>query len=390
MLLNRTRADALMDRDGIAAIIASSAVNTYYLSSWATDASWGFGDIALAVLPRNHDLEAAVHTVEIDTGQPQQGSGTWMRIVRGYARRSGIGAGGVQGVMTSQGLPQNHPEAIAAYLAEIGLANSRIAFDDLGLGQSVKAKLGGIKVVPARELIRDIRMIKTAEEVSHLRAAGRKTSLALEVSAEALAAGATCAEAERTFHAAASAIGGKGKFLLITPYRPGTGRLEKNAALLPGDCVTFDATAEFAHYTSDIGRTAVIGEPSADQLRCYNAIRNGWQAALHEFREGQHSTAVEKAVTTAIQLAGNPEFRGCSIHSVGLEHTDHPHPDGGLHHFDLAEGMVLSCDLPWIGPNIGKFHYEDLVWIGPNGPELLNETDPRLISCIDGRTQRVG
>jgi hypothetical protein len=44
MLLNRDRADELMDREGVAAIVASTAINTYYLSSWATDAAWGFGD----------------------------------------------------------------------------------------------------------------------------------------------------------------------------------------------------------------------------------------------------------------------------------------------------------------------------------------------------------
>ena len=91
MLLNRDRADQIMDREGIAAIVASTPINTYYLSSWATDASWGFGDLALALLPRDHALEPAVLTVEVDAGQPQQRDGTWMTTVRGYARKPGIG-----------------------------------------------------------------------------------------------------------------------------------------------------------------------------------------------------------------------------------------------------------------------------------------------------------
>jgi len=288
MLLNRDRADMLMDRDGIDAIVASTPINTYYLSSWATDASWGFGDLALALLARDHAKEGAVLTVEVDTGQPQQREGTWMRIVRGYARKAGIGAGGVQREMTTEGLPQNHPEAIAAYLRELGLERGRIAFEDRGLGTDVAALLGtGIEVVAARDLLRDIRMVKTPQEMGHMRAASRKTELALQVSAEAIAAGATCAEAERVFWSAAALAGGRPVFLLITPYRAGSGRLEKNAVLQPGDTVTFDATAEFAHYTSDIGRTAVIGEPTTDQLRCYNATRLGWRAALPHFRRRQ-------------------------------------------------------------------------------------------------------
>ena len=255
---------------------------------------------------------------------------------------------------------------------------------------SRRCSVTGSRPFPARDLLRDIRMVKTEREIANMRAASRKTELALQVSAEALAAGATCAEAERVFWSAAALAGGRPVFLLITPYRPNHGRLDKGATLQPGDTVTFDATAEFDHYTSDIGRTAVIGMPSADQLRCYNATRLGWQAALPAFRAGALSTDVELAVTAAIQQAGNPEFRGCGIHSVGLEHTDHPHPGGGMHSFRLVDGMVLSCDLPWIGPRVGKFHFEDIIYLKDGAVEILNDADGRLLACVDGRAMRVG
>lgn len=390
MLLNRPRADALMDRDGVDAIVASTPVNTFYLSSWATDAGWGFGDLALAILPRDHALDAAVLTVEVDMGQPQQGQGTWMKIVRGYARKPGLGAGGVQGVMTAEGLPQNHQEAVAAYLRELGLASGRVAFEDRGLGLDVNSVLGGgLDVVAARDLLRDIRMVKTPVEMASMRAAARKTELALQISAEAIAAGATCAEAERVFWSATALSGGRPVFLLITPYRPGFGRLAKSQDLQPGDTVTFDATAEFHHYTSDIGRTAIIGEPSAEQLRRYNATRLGWRDSLSHFKAGALSSDVEQAVVRSIQARGNPEFRACGVHSVGLEHTDHPHPGGGAHSFELVDGMVLSCDLPWIGPDIGKFHFEDIIYLDGDTVEILNDADGRLLACIDGRTVRV-
>jgi len=390
MLLNRDRADQIMDREGISAIVASTPINTFYLSSWATDASWGFGDLALALLPRDHAKEPAVLTVEVDAGQPQQRDGTWMTAIRGYARKPGIGAGGVQAAMTSEGLPQNHHEAVADYLKEISLDKARIAFEDRGLGQDVAQVLGGgIEVVPGRDLLRDIRMVKTPPEMANMRAASRKTELALQISAEALAAGANCAEAERVFWSAAALAGGRPVFLLITPYRPGFGRLAKTAALQAGDTVTFDATAEFNHYTSDIGRTAVIGEPNADQLRCYNATRLGWRNALPAFQPGALSSDVEKLVTASIQQAGNPDFKGCGIHSVGLEHTDHPHPGGGMHSFTLIDGMVLSCDLPWIGPEVGKFHFEDIIYMKDGAVEILNDADGRLLACIDGRAMRV-
>ncbi|MCJ1961687.1 M24 family metallopeptidase [Novosphingobium mangrovi (ex Hu et al. 2023)] len=389
MLINRPRADTLMDRDGIDVVVASTPINTFYLSSWATDASWGFGDLALAILPRDHARDAAVLTVEVDMGQPQQGQGTWM-AVRGYARKPGIGAGGVQGALTAEGLPQNHQEAVAQYLREMGLERARVAFEDRGLGLDVQTLLGGtIEICPARDLLRDMRMVKTPAEMARMRAAARKTELALEVAAEAVAAGASCAEAERVFWSAAALAGGRPVFLLITPYRPAFGRLPKNAPLLPGDMVTFDATAEFDHYTSDIGRTAVIGEPNPEQLKRYNATRLGWRASLPHFRPGALSSDVEKAVVECIKDHGNPDFKAAGLHSVGLEHTDHPHPGGGMHAFELVDNMVLSCDLPWIGPGIGKFHFEDIIYLDGERVEILNDADGRLLACIDGRTVRV-
>ena len=237
-----------------------------------------------------------------------------------------------------------------------------------------RALLGrGIEVVPGHDLLRDIRMVKTPREMAQIRAAARKTELALQVSAEALAAGANCAEAERVFCAAAALAGGRAVFLLITPYRPNVGRLAKTATLEPGDTVTFDATAEFDHYTSDIGRTAVIGKPNAGSCAATTRRDSAGGSRCGHFRAGAKFSEVEQAVTACIQRAGNPEFRGCGLHSVGLEHTDHPHPGGGMHNFDLVDGMVHQLRSAVDRPDIGKFHFEDLVYLQSGNVEILND-----------------
>jgi hypothetical protein len=51
--------------------------------------------------------------------------------------------------------------------------------------------------------------------------------------------------------------------------------------------------------------------------------------------------------------------------------------------------MVLSCDLPWIGPEVGKFHFEDLIYLNNGSVEILNDADGRLLACVDGRALRV-
>ena len=392
MLLNRDRADALMDRHGLEAIVASQTINVFYLSNWATDASWGFGDLALVVLPRDRRLEPAVITVETDSAQPQQRDGTWMKVIRPYRRKPGIGPGArpVDPDDEKNPIPADHAEAVADYLEELGLSGATIGFDNRGLGMDVKALAApSFQFRDARDLLRDIRMVKTPEELRLMRAATRKTEIGLLNAAEAIAGGATCAEAERAFWSTVPLLGGRPVFLLFTPYRPGVGRMPKATPLQPGDNVTFDATAEFDHYTSDIGRTAVIGEPTAEQLRRYNAMRRGWHAALQEFRPGRMSSDIERAVVGHIQAAGNDSFSGCSIHSVGLEHTDHPHPGNSLSPFELVDGSVLSCDMTWMNVGVGRFHLEDLIHVGSGEVVTLNDNDSRMFMCIDGRSERV-
>ena len=391
MLLNRDRADALMDRAGVDAIVTTSPINTYYVSGWSTYAAWGFGDMALAVLPRDHRLEPAVITAEADSAQPQQRDGPWMKIVRPYRRKPGLGPGGVPVQVDGlEPIPAVHSDAVGDYLRELGLTAGRVAFEDRGLGQDVQAYLGSdLEVVAGRDLMRDIRMVKTEEEVGLLRVAARKTELGLFNALEAVAGGATCAEAERVFWSTVPAVGGFPLFLLITPFRPGVGRLPKTTRLEPGDTVTFDSTAEFEHYSSDVGRTAVIGEPSAEQLRRYNAMRTGWANAREAFRPGVNSADLERRIVQLIQDAGNPDFTGVSIHGVGLEHTDHPHPNNSLAPFDLVDSSVLSADMPWSDRAIGKFHLEDLSYLRGGEVELLNDPDNRLFACIGGRTVRV-
>jgi Xaa-Pro aminopeptidase len=394
MLLNRDRADAVMDNHGLAAIVASVPVDVFYLSGWSTDATWGFGDVALAVLPRDHALEPAVITVEVNTAQPQQRDGTWMKVIRPYRRKPGIGPAGrpvpIETAQDAAGIAADHAEAIAAYLEELGLKDCAIGFDERGLGFDVAAHMGNrIEVRDARDILRDIRMVKTPEELINIRAATRKTELGMMNAAEAIAAGVTCAEAERVFWSTVPLLGGRPVFLLITPFRPGYGRLPKAAPLVQGDTITFDATAEFDHYTSDIGRTGIIGEPSAQQLAAYNAIRTGWKNALCEFKAGLLSSEIEQKVVAHVCAAGNAEFTAASIHSVGLEHTDHPHPGNAIVPFRLVDGSVLSCDMPWSNPEIGRFHFEDLLYLNDNKVVTLNDTDSRIFACIDNRTVRV-
>lgn len=395
-VLNRARADKLMDEWGLDGLVASTPRNVLYLSGWLTEPSWSFGDLALAILPRSHDIPATVLTVPADSGHQQLLSGTWMPVLRHYGlpRRDGgpdrtkAPSGRAQ---LRENLGADQITALARHLVDLGLASARLGFDDQWIGSQL-AHEGptGISPVYALDLFRSIRLVKTPAEVALLRAASRKTEISLWGAIDVIAAGGTAAEAARAFGAILATLGGTPVFILATPYRPGHGRLPRSEVLQRGDLVTFDATGAYFNYMSDIGRTLAMGPLSRDQQRHFEPILAGWNESWPLIRPGSRKTDLEKCIVRAVQLQGNRAFTACTVHSLGLEHTDHPHLRRDSPDFTIEPGMVLSVDLPWERSAIGKFHSEDVVYVRDEKAELLNDSNNQIFVLEDGCVYRHG
>jgi Xaa-Pro dipeptidase len=387
MLLNRERADAVMDAHRLAALVATSPANVYYLTDWQTDGGWSFPGISAAVLPRDHRVAAAVLTIDVDRDWPGAAAGSWVDEVRAYVGMEALvmrhtlalQTGAHVGALPDEARPQDPVAAVGEYLREVGLEASRIGFEDPWFGQRVRAwGADTVEVEPAGELLRRIRLVKTADEIALLRTASVKNERALEVAMESFAAGATFDEARRAYHIAMLSMGGEGAYCVGVVSRPGAGPLGDGGERQPGDAVFFDCFGGFRHYHGDVGRTAVIGRPSAAQLSAFRAVRAGWRDALDAIRPGIDSRDLAASVMRAVRAAGGSEYAVCSPHSVGLEHFDHPHPGSIYEPFVLEAGMVLSVDMPYDAPDVGMLHTEDLVLVGDDGLELLTSNDDRL------------
>lgn len=397
MLLNRERAERVMEQHGLEALVATTTANAYYLSDYSNDPSWGFGGMFTAVLPLQREKSPAVITSAVGGAMEQHGAGPWMpvRLYGGAANPwnsvDKVGAEGYADLSGFEPLGATQVEATRAYLGELGLLDASVGVDDPAYALELAS--GGVgprfRAVPVPDLFREVRMVKTGEELRLLRSASRKTRLALEAGIEAIAAGGTALECERTFWASLSLMGCQPMFLLTMPYRPGTGRLPRASALRRGDLVTFDAVSGYRHYHSDLGRTAVIGQPSAAQLDAIGAIRRGWERAKAEVGPGMKSEEVRQLVLDCVRREGSGRFNSGGIHCVGLEHDDQPRPLSGPVPFTLEADMVVSVDMPYLDTGVGQFHSEELVVVRPGGLEDLNG-DNRLYVVDDGEVSRAG
>ncbi|HEX6311411.1 MAG TPA: Xaa-Pro peptidase family protein [Acidimicrobiia bacterium] len=389
LLLNRERADAVMDEHGLAALVATTPVNVYYLTDFETDGGWAFPGISAAIVPRSLDVPAAVLTIDVDRDWPGAREASWVPEVRGYP--------GMEALVTRHSIALETGDhvvdppgddrafdpvaAVAAYLAEAGLASARLGFEDPWFGQRVRERGGeAIEVVPALELLRHVRMVKTPDELVRLRAGSAKNERALFVAMEAVAAGASFDEARRAYHTAMVAMGGDGRYCIGVVSRPGVGPVADDRPRAPGDAVFFDCFGGVRHYNGDVGRTAIVAPPDPRQCDAFRAVRAGWRAALACIRPGVDSRDLAATVMDTVRAAGGDAYLVCSPHSVGLEHFDQPHPRSIYEPFVLEAGMVLSVDMPYDAPDVGMLHSEDLVLVREGDPEVLTSDDDRL--CV--------
>ena len=399
MLCNRERADRVMDEQGLAALVATSPLNIYYLTDWQTAGGWSFPGVAAAVVPRDHDTAAAVLTIDVDLDWPGAKEATWVEEVRGYggmealvtrhsiALETGALVGDPPGVDDRAFDPVT---AVGSYLDEIGLAGGRLGFEDPWVGQQVRdAGRERLDVVAARDVLRHIRMVKTPDELVLLRAGSTKNELAQLVAIEAIAAGATFPEAERVYHGSMLQMGGEGQYLTGVVSRPGVGPLGLADLRVAADVVFFDSFGGYGHYCGDVGRTAIVGPPTDAQVSAFRTLREGWRVTCEQLHAGLDSREVAAIVMRAVRDAGTQDYAICSPHSVGLEHFDNPHPRSIYEPFVLEAGMVLSVDIPYMSPEVGMFHTEDLVVVHDDGVELLTSNDDRLFVLEGGGAHRV-
>ncbi|MBL0923313.1 MAG: aminopeptidase P family protein [Sphingomonadaceae bacterium] len=359
MLLNESRARAVMARYDIDALVTLSPFNSYYLS--------GFWSKAMAA--RWDTFFGAVLT--------QDGADGCMVVpVMELANRDAITKrfNHVVGYPTSEAV--DLIQAFTEALKGVGLRKGRVAAGDARLPLWL-GDMDGLSCVYNPNIIKEIRLIKTEAEIALMRTAARNNETACRNAADQTQAGMTGEDIERLFKAECGRLGNDATYLVTAMTDLPTGVVVK------GEPVMFDALSQYRNYHGDFGRTVVVGEPDPLLLRRAEALEAGWRAALDILRPGLSMKALESHVIEAVRDHGFPEYFMISAHNVGLQHTDDPVVIGLPHPFKqdraLECGMVINVDMPHDEAGWGSIHREDTVLITANGYEPLTQTDATLI-----------
>lgn len=140
-----------------------------------------------------------------------------------------------------------------------------------------------------------------------------------------------------------------------------------------GDIVKIDVGCVVAGYSSDAGRTVVLGSPSRDAVRIYDALHRAFDAGFAMFRPGTALAAIYRATATHMWDQGFEMYgRGHFGHGVGASIWSEEWPFISANSDAVLEpGMVLAFETPWYLDGLGGFIIEDQVLITEMGCEIM-------------------
>lgn len=392
MLLNKPRAEQVMDKYGLDALVATTPENVAYLTGfWILTSLRHRARQVYAVITRK-EMTADMVVSRGLVDHPLQGN-CWARRIYTYgefffatAHPAGMDGESTRLFKALEGLPR-HENAVAALvksLKDSGVERGRIGVDQgsdvVFLGNLLAKEIPGLEIKAAYDLFREIRTLKTPEEVRRVQAATAVAEKGLTAAIGAIHEGVTEREIDGVFREIVVREGGiptltcigsgpRGAFPNVEP---------SERKVRKGDSVRFDVGCIFNAYHADISRTAVLGQPDAKQKKYSNALIAAQGRILESLRPGVIISDLFRMGMAEAQEKGIPHYQRHHLgHGTGIEGYDLPliTPNNLLR---LEPGMVFCVETPYYEPGFGGLQIEDIVEITAGGSHQLTQMERKL------------
>jgi len=298
------------------------------------------------------------------------------------------------------------PEIVlATTLAELGLTGTIGADQDgypwiLGYRGPTLSELSGATVVRVVERLEAQMAVKSEGEVTLIRESVRWGNLAHRLLQRYTRVGATETEVsqrasdEATF-AMLDAIGELYRaqsFVASGAHAGYRGQIGRNSAIphalagnivfQTGDVLVTGASAPVWGYLSELERTMVIGDPTAQQEEMFTHMLALQDLALDAIRPGRACSEVDRAVRAYFEEHELwPYWRHHTGHAIGLRYHEGPFLDSG-DDTELQPGMVLTVEPGLYSPELGGFRHSDTVLVTETTIEILTYYPRDLGSLI--------
>lgn len=252
-------------------------------------------------------------------------------------------------------------------------------FEDLKYNEFkyLKKALSSKKLLPMSNVISDLRVIKTADEIELIKKAQDITykslknlipfvkpgitekELAVKLKSEMIRLGAE----DESF----GSIIASGKGSALPHYATSNKKLKK------GDLVLFDIGAKYKGYCGDTTRVLFLGNPNAETLRIYNLVKEAQEKAIKEIKAGMTGSAGYTLSNSIFEKSGvSTNFTHGLGHGIGMAVHEEPYLRKSSNTV-LKEGMVFSIEPGLYFEKWGGIRLEDLVVCQKDKVEILGK-----------------
>jgi Xaa-Pro aminopeptidase len=350
------RAYALMERDGLDALVVSAKDNYWYFTGLI---SYQFDHIQrpqICFLRKGEKPTVLVYGNEKSKAKATP----WIGEVRAYI---------------DVPFPQ---EMIAGCIKELGLAEAKLGFelgDDQRLGfpasylSRLTEALPKVKIEDGTAALTEMRLIKSPQEIEFMRKACAISMKAYGRCLPQLRPGVTRREVAEKLYIAMIEEGAH-------PRHPGFLMLNSSTAYdnrryEKGDRMIADFGACYEGYYGDITRMAIFGRPNEQQKTEHRTACDVIQVCFESMRPGTPLAELPRIANRELEKRGfervdSPKRIG---HGIGMARAEPPslnEVERELH----RPGMILALE-PKVRSTGSAVHLEEDVLIGENGPEFL-------------------
>jgi Xaa-Pro aminopeptidase len=253
-----------------------------------------------------------------------------------------------------------------------------------GRTQLARSLRSDFRLRETQGLVEQVRMVKDADEIAHLRAAAVLGASLFDRALEVIRPGVKESEVAAEMEYLARRTGAE-QMSFPTIVAAGKrsalphGRASR-AAIPSRGFVVCDFGVILAGYCSDRTRTVHVGRPTARAQRMYDAVREAQQSAIETVKAGVSVGEIDCAARSVLKKKGlATHFTHSTGHGVGLEIHEAPRVAAGQTEI-LRSGMVITIEPGVYIAGSGGVRIEDVVVVTERGCEVLAPTSRELIA----------
>ncbi|MGE6488455.1 M24 family metallopeptidase [Paenisporosarcina sp. NPDC076898] len=275
-------------------------------------------------------------------------------------------------------------EEVSVQLEKMNVKKVGFEKDDMSYAmyESYK-KAVNTELVPVSGLIEKIRLIKTPQEITIIKAAADIAEAAFEHILTFIAPGKTELEVSNElefFMRKQGASSSSFDIIVASGLRSALPHgVATDKVIEKGDFVTLDFGALYNGYVSDVTRTVAVGEQSEKLKEIYQVVLDAQLLSLEKIKPGMTGIEADAIARDYIKSKGYGEAFGHSLgHGIGLEVHEGP----GLSFRSetvLEEGMVITIEPGIYLPGIGGVRIEDDAVVTATGLEKLTHSTKELL-----------